>query len=65
MEKTWENIQRKTFTGWINSHLRKRGVKIEKIENDLCDGLRLIDLLEIISDDTITAKYEKKPKYSY
>ena len=61
MEKTWERIQKKTFTGWCNNHLRKRGLKVEEIETDLQDGLRLIALLEIISGDTFPFKYEKKP----
>jgi actinin alpha len=62
MEKTWERIQKKTFTGWCNNHLRKRALKIEDIETDLSDGLLLIALLEIISDETFPFKYEKKPK---
>lgn len=60
LEKTWERIQRKTFTGWVNSHLRKRALLIENIETDLQDGIKLINLLEIISDDTFPFKYEKK-----
>ena len=61
MEKTWERIQKKTFTGWCNNHLRKRGLKIEVLEDDLKDGLKLIALLEIISGDTFPYKFEKKP----
>jgi actinin alpha len=62
MEKTWENIQKKTFTGWVNSHLRKRNLHVANIETDLEDGLKLIALLEIISDDVFNYKFEKKPK---
>lgn len=61
LERTWERIQRKTFTGWVNSHLRKRALLIENIEQDLQDGLKLIALLEIISDETFPFKFEKKP----
>lgn len=62
MEKTWERIQKKTFTGWCNNHLRKRGLKIENIESDMGDGLLLVSLLEIISDETFPFKYDKKPR---
>jgi actinin alpha len=61
MDKTWERIQKKTFTGWCNNHLRKRALKIETLETDLQDGLKLIALLEIISGDTFPFRYEKKP----
>jgi len=61
MEKTWERIQRKTFTGWCNNHLRKRGLKIDDLETDLEDGLKLIALLEIISNETFPYKFERKP----
>jgi len=62
MDKAWERIQRKTFTGWVNNHLKKRGLKIESIENDLSDGLMLINLLEIIADEVFPFKYDKKPR---
>jgi actinin alpha len=60
LEKTWEQIQKKTFTRWINSHLAKVGLKIDEITTDLSDGLKLIRLLEVLSGDTITG-YEKNP----
>jgi actinin alpha len=62
MEKSWENIQKKTFTGWVNNHLRKRGLVVQNLETDLEDGLKLIALLEIISDDVFSYKYDKRPK---
>merc|ERR1712088_692947 len=33
-EEAWERQQRKTFTAWVNSHLRKAGTQIENIEED-------------------------------
>jgi actinin alpha len=60
-DRTWETIQKKTFTGWCNSHLRKRNQVIEKIETDFSNGLKLIQLLEIISDEQFNYKYDKKP----
>jgi len=60
LEKTWERIQKKTFTGWVNSHLSKVGMKIEDLAADFGDGIKLIKLLEVISGDTITG-FEKNP----
>jgi len=62
MEKTWEKIQQKTFTKWVNSHLNKRGQKLDNIQDDLKDGLKLISFLEIIGNEPLPAKYDKKPK---
>ncbi|KAJ5079114.1 alpha-actinin-2 [Anaeramoeba ignava] len=60
-DKEWERVQKKTFTKWINTHLGKRGQKIESLETDFQDGLMLISLLEIIGDEKLT-KYNKNPK---
>eukprot|EP01094_Clydonella_sp_ATCC50884_P006559 TRINITY_DN15781_c1_g1_i1.p2 TRINITY_DN15781_c1_g1~~TRINITY_DN15781_c1_g1_i1.p2 ORF type:complete len:637 (-),score=283.53 TRINITY_DN15781_c1_g1_i1:149-2020(-) len=57
----WEKIQTKTFTKWVNSHLMKRGRKIESLETAFQDGVELINLLEVIGDSAV-GKYNKKPK---
>jgi len=61
MDKAWENIQKKTFTKWVNSHLAKRAKKIEEITTDFGDGLLLLAFLEVISGKYF-AKFEKNPK---
>jgi len=61
LEKTWENIQKKTFTKWCTMHLGKRGKKIENIDTDFSDGILLIELLEIIGAESL-GKYNKNPK---
>merc|ERR1712100_322180 len=40
----WEIIQTKTFTNWVNSHLVKRGKKIESVKTDLSDGVMLASI---------------------
>ncbi|XP_073656426.1 alpha-actinin-1 isoform X4 [Tursiops truncatus] len=50
LDPAWEKQQRKTFTAWCNSHLRKAGTQIENIEEDFRDGLKLMLLLEVISE---------------
>jgi len=49
----WQKQQIKTFTAWCNSHLSKVNVKIEKLDEDFRDGLKLMLLLEIISDERL------------
>ncbi|KAM6893658.1 dystrophin [Xenentodon cancila] len=42
-----EDVQKKTFTKWVNSHLAKTGKPpVEDLFSDLCDGRRLLELLE-------------------
>uniref|UniRef100_A0A3P8YI05 Actinin, alpha 2b n=1 Tax=Esox lucius TaxID=8010 RepID=A0A3P8YI05_ESOLU len=50
LDPAWEKQQRKTFTAWCNSHLRKTGTGIENIEEDFRNGLKLMLLLEVISE---------------
>ncbi|XP_064484434.1 alpha-actinin isoform X2 [Ornithodoros turicata] len=53
LDPAWEKQQRKTFTAWCNSHLRKAGTQIENIEEDFRNGLKLMLLLEVISGETL------------
>ena len=51
-------IFQQTFTAWCNSHLRKVNVQIEAINEDFCDGLKLMLLLEVISGE----KFPQRPE---
>uniref|UniRef100_A0A8D8QCW6 Alpha-actinin, sarcomeric n=1 Tax=Cacopsylla melanoneura TaxID=428564 RepID=A0A8D8QCW6_9HEMI len=53
LDPAWEKQQKKTFTAWCNSHLRKAGTAIENIEEDFRNGLKLMLLLEVISGETL------------
>ncbi|XP_063061255.1 alpha-actinin-4 isoform X1 [Engraulis encrasicolus] len=53
LDPAWEKQQRKTFTAWCNSHLRKAGTQIDNIEEDFRDGLKLMLLLEVISGERL------------
>ncbi|XP_013386575.1 alpha-actinin isoform X1 [Lingula anatina] len=53
LDPAWEKQQRKTFTAWCNSHLRKVGTQIENIEEDFRNGLKLMLLLEVISGEQL------------
>jgi Ca2+-binding EF-hand superfamily protein len=59
-EKSWEEVQKKTFFNWVNGHLRKKGLKIENLVTDFSDGIKLIKLLEVISNENIKMP-NKKP----
>lgn len=53
LDPAWEKQQKKTFTAWCNSHLRKAGTSIESIEEDFRNGLKLMLLLEVISGEPL------------
>lgn len=53
LDPAWERQQKKTFTAWINSHLRKVDVQIEELSEDLRDGLKLMLLLEVLSGERL------------
>lgn len=61
LDLAWERQQKKTFTAWCNSHLRKVGIQIKELDNDFRDGLILLKLLEIISGEKINPA-EKRGK---
>lgn len=64
LDKSWENMQRKTFTNWVNSKLTSRKIQpIADLASDFSSGEKLINLLEIISgEDSPCGKYTKNPK---
>ncbi|XP_049320510.1 alpha-actinin-2-like isoform X3 [Astyanax mexicanus] len=53
LDPAWEKQQRKTFTAWCNSHLRKAGTQIDNIEEEFRNGLKLMLLLEVISGERL------------
>jgi len=55
-------LHEKTFRAWINSHLRKRSLVVNNLFTDLKDGINLIHILEQLSGEKCTGKYNKTPK---
>lgn len=53
LDPTWEFQQAKTFTAWCNSHLKKVNVTIKDIGTDFQDGVKLLQLLEVISGEKL------------
>ncbi|VUZ39262.1 unnamed protein product [Hymenolepis diminuta] len=53
LDPMWEIQQKKTFTAWCNSYLRKANTSITDIENDFRDGLKLLQLLETLAEEPL------------
>ncbi|KAM7535867.1 hypothetical protein Aperf_G00000101008 [Anoplocephala perfoliata] len=53
LDPMWELQQKKTFTAWCNSYLRKANASISDIENDFRDGLKLLLLLETLAEEPL------------
>lgn len=58
----WKRIQQNTFTRWCNEHLKVAQKHISSLETDLGDGLRLIALIEVLSQKRIN-KFNKRPTF--
>lgn len=63
LDPAWEKQQKKTFTAWCNSHLRKAGTAIENIEEDFRNGLKLMLLLEVISGEPLAKPDRGKMRF--
>uniref|UniRef100_A0AAR2L9Z6 Actinin alpha 3b n=1 Tax=Pygocentrus nattereri TaxID=42514 RepID=A0AAR2L9Z6_PYGNA len=63
LDPAWEKQQRKTFTAWCNSHLRKAGTQIDNIEEDFRNGLKLMLLLEVISGERLPKPDKGKMRF--
>ncbi|XP_020715282.1 dystonin isoform X18 [Ceratitis capitata] len=44
-------IQKKTFTKWVNKHLKKAKRQVDDLFEDLRDGHNLLSLLEVLSNE--------------
>ncbi|GAA6102767.1 filamin-C isoform X1 [Tachysurus ichikawai] len=59
----WKKIQQNTFTRWCNEHLKCMNKKIVDLQKDLSDGLKLIGLLEVLSQKKMYRKYHARPNF--
>ena len=48
---SWVDVQKKTFTNWINDRLKETNRRVEELERDLEDGVTLIKLLEVLAPE--------------
>ncbi|EME42984.1 hypothetical protein DOTSEDRAFT_72410 [Dothistroma septosporum NZE10] len=61
LEQSWVKVQEKTFGKWLNNKLKARNVQIDNLVTDLSDGIILIHLLEILSQESL-GRYAARPK---
>ncbi|KAI1229522.1 hypothetical protein IHE44_0001748, partial [Lamprotornis superbus] len=59
----WKRIQQNTFTRWCNEHLKCVQKRVGNLQTDLGDGLRLIALLEVLSQKQMGRKYNARPTF--
>ncbi|MBN3305986.1 FLNC protein, partial [Amia calva] len=59
----WKKIQQNTFTRWCNEHLKCVNKRINDLQKDLSDGLKLIGLLEVLSQKKMYRKYHARPNF--
>ncbi|KAG7281049.1 hypothetical protein CRUP_016681, partial [Coryphaenoides rupestris] len=55
----WKKIQQNTFTRWCNEHLKCVNKSIGDLQREFGDGLKLISLLEVLSQKKM---YRKQPR---
>lgn len=60
-DKKWELVQVKAFTSWLNGYLEKRDLKVESVEQDLQDGIKLLIFLEMATGKSL-GRWDKNPK---
>lgn len=60
--KKWEEAQRRAFTHWVNTMLKRRDDHIDDILTDFVSGVKLISLVEILTNADLTARWAKNPK---
>ncbi|QIW98352.1 hypothetical protein AMS68_003870 [Peltaster fructicola] len=61
LEQSWVRVQEKTFGKWLNNKLSARNVHLNDLVHDLSDGVALIHLLEILSQESL-GRYAARPK---
>ncbi|KJE95507.1 hypothetical protein CAOG_05956 [Capsaspora owczarzaki ATCC 30864] len=64
---SWQDIQVRVFTAWVNEQLKERGMRVgdkEPLHKEMIDGIALINLLEIISAKKLP-RYNKHPRSPY
>ncbi|TFK73645.1 actinin-like protein [Pluteus cervinus] len=62
LEERSRNVQERTFCNWLNTKLEQRGYPpMSSLVKDLSDGVRLIQLMEIMGDVSL-GRYNKAPR---
>ena len=66
VDDKWIAIQKRTFTAWVNDKLRGDKIVPDKpildMQADFQNGLRLIELLDVLAKPRKVTRYSKNPK---
>ncbi|KAF3930087.1 Alpha-actinin-2 [Dactylella cylindrospora] len=61
LDSKWVTVQEKTFRKWLNTKLAIRELRpAQSLKTDLCDGVLLIHLLEILGNESL-GRYALRP----
>ena len=58
-EPVWVQIQKRTFTNWVNIQLIERDMRVDDLQTDFMDGVSLINLVELLSKGSV-GPYSKR-----
>ena len=64
LNKDWEKTQIKVFSRWCAKHLATRGISFDDV-TEFSNGVKLINLLEIVGKEPIQGRWHKEPKNRY
>lgn len=62
LNKAWEETQIKVFSRWCAKHLRVRNIPFETLRTEFSNGVKLINLLEIIGGEKMDGRWHANPK---
>ena len=48
-DRSWVDVQKKTFTNWVNDKLKETDKHVDELRSDLQDGTSLITLLQVLA----------------
>jgi len=60
-DQSWQLVQEKAFTAWMNETLTAAGIKITDLRTDLGDGTKLAQFFQTLSGKKIQTKIEQRP----
>lgn len=66
VDGAWKKIQQRTFTNWVNDKLRGQKMApdnpIVDLAKDFKDGVRLIELLEVLAKPQKLGRFNRNPR---
>jgi len=57
----WEGAQKRAFSHWVNSMLKRRDIQIDDIMTAFMSGVNLVNLSEILTGKQVNQRWTKNP----